>query len=222
MRSSAICVALVGAAVGLAFPTASRADIYYLTSDHCTGGCGPSGTVFGTVEVTQTVANDLHFVVSLNDGSKIVNTGFPISFGFNLDPNQTITYVGLPGTYTIPNEIGTTDQQAAGSYHMDGTGFFEYGVLFTAQGGGAGTDSTLTFDITGTSLTLLSIVQNLAGNFFAVDIISGLTGFTGPVDASSPPGVVPLPPAALLFGTALLGMGMLGRRRKKRLAQAAI
>jgi hypothetical protein len=32
--------------------------------------------------------------------------------------------------------------------------------------------------------------------------------------------VVPLPPAVILFGTALVGMGLLGRRRKKALAQA--
>jgi hypothetical protein len=32
---------------------------------------------------------------------------------------------------------------------------------------------------------------------------------------------VPIPPAALLFGTALVGMGVLGRRRKKGLATAA-
>jgi hypothetical protein len=50
---------------------------------------------------------------------------------------------------------------------------------------------------------------------------SALTGFTNVTNASLSNfrsfdiGAVPLPPAALLFGTALVGMGILGRRRRK-------
>ena len=50
---------------------------------------------------------------------------------------------------------------------------------------------------------------------------SALTGFTNVTNASLSNfrsfdiATVPLPPAALLFGTALVGMGILGRRRRK-------
>jgi hypothetical protein len=33
--------------------TPAHALTFDLTSDHCTGGCAPAGTVFGTVTLTQ-------------------------------------------------------------------------------------------------------------------------------------------------------------------------
>jgi hypothetical protein len=74
-------------------------------------------------------------------------------------------------------------------------------------------------------VTATSAFNNL-GIIFAVDIFrSGCTGYacTGAVGAvigqnappPPPPPGVPLPPAALLFGSALVGLTVLGRRRRR-------
>ena len=70
--------------------------------------------------------------------------------------------------------------------------------------------------------SLATLLANSNGFFFAADLCngstttasctSGKTGFAGAVAGGT--SVVPLPPAALLFGTALVGLGVLGRRLK--------
>src|SRR5215475_7406050 len=62
---SVLLSALALVAATAAFPSASHAIIFDLTSDHCTGGCGTAP--FGTVDVTQVGAN-VHFVVDLANG----------------------------------------------------------------------------------------------------------------------------------------------------------
>src|SRR5437879_2696933 len=72
----------------------AKADVFQLTSDHCTGtgGCLGGLTSGGTVSVTQGGTNILNFAISLASGFTIVNTGFSGSFAFDLNPNQTVAY----------------------------------------------------------------------------------------------------------------------------------
>src|SRR5215813_11413348 len=93
-------------AVAVAMPTVSHAVTlpsmtFDFTSDHCTGGCGPSP--FAQAIVTDLGGGTLEFNVSLINATKIIDTGFPISFGFNLSGGPTITYSNLTAGFSIPN-----------------------------------------------------------------------------------------------------------------------
>src|SRR4051794_145501 len=63
LRYSLAAFAVVAATA--AFPSASHAITFNLTSDHCTGGCGTAP--FGTVTVTQNGAN-VDITVDLANG----------------------------------------------------------------------------------------------------------------------------------------------------------
>src|ERR1051326_1811741 len=99
---------------------------YQITSDHCTGGCGPAGTVFGTITLTDVSSGVVQVTVSLNDGSQLIDTGgtggLGAAFGFNLIGNPTITLT------SISNTNFSLESQTAGSIHVDGFGDFEYGL----------------------------------------------------------------------------------------------
>jgi hypothetical protein len=67
-----------------------KADLFTLTIDHCTGGCGSSP--FGTINITQNGANTVHVDVELANGNKFIQRGQPGStIGFNLTSNVTVT-----------------------------------------------------------------------------------------------------------------------------------
>jgi len=189
---------------------------FSFTSDHCTGNCGPQSS-FATVEVTQTATDQLTFVFTALNGNTFINTGFPLTFGFDLQGTPVITYSGLTAGWSVPGG----NPQSAGTFHMDGFGDFEYGVLWDQQGGGAGTTS-LSFTITGTGLTLESLIVDAQGAFFALDIRSGTNGNTGLVDDSLPgtPRTVGVPGPVLGAGLPGLlsgfGLWFLNRMRRRR------
>lgn len=205
--------------------TPSLADTYLLTSDHCTGGCltDQAGGIGGSVTVTQS-GNTLSFSVDLLNGNQFVSTGFPLTFGFSLNGDPSITYAGLSSSFDVVGSA--TNTQTAGTYNMDGFGAFEYGVTcIVCNGGSNPQNGPLTFSITGSDLTLSSfqLSTNPPGDtpaFFAVDILSGTTGLTGLIDASS---INPVP--GPIAGAGIPGLiaacgAMFGLARRRRKAAA--
>jgi hypothetical protein len=216
---SAGALAAVGFCALAAGP--AQADTFNLTSCHISTGCPAAGTVFGTVTLTQ-VGTGVNFSVSLANGSRFVETGSGGGglFVFNdAIAGSTITTIATTPTTPAGGLTGFTNVSPL--IHADGTGdwsaIVECTVAGDCNGGSAPTMTSLTFTVTNATLAQLEVVNN-GGNFFVADIlcgasVTGCAGQTGPVDVS--PSAVPIPGAAWLFGTALVGMGLLVRRKRK-------
>jgi hypothetical protein len=200
------------AVIGFGSVVAARADT--VTFDLNRGSTLPN-QLYGTLTLTL-VGNAIQVDVSLLAGNRLVNTGFDATVAFNSTLGGQIGVTGLPVTYTLVNSGNPS------SIGMDGFGTFEYGVLFNAQGGGAGTDSSLTFTVTrvGGFSSVFQLVENSTnppGSFsspFAVDLICDSCGpATGVVGTGSP---IPEPATILLLGTGLIGVAGTIRRRLRR------
>jgi hypothetical protein len=195
---------------------AKASAIYTLNIDHCTGGCGTAP--YGSITVTNSGVNTVDMVISLTNGSELVHTGQPGStVAFNLVGNPTLTLVSstLPGW--------NLDAATAGSLHFDGFGDFEYSLncCFNNNGGANAQVGFVSVTLAGAGLTENSFAELSSGGspsaFFAVDILSGQTGNTGPVGTLTPSVVTSVPePGTLLLVS--LGLTAVGRRMRRRRA----
>ena len=187
--------------VGLAVAVPANAIVFNLTSDHCTGGCAPAGTIFGTVTLTQNGGNVL-VDVDLFDSFAFAKTGAVDDQAFKFNATGVVV-----GDITITqNATGQTLAADTGAFNGDGTGNFSFGIICTTCGGG-GSDAFSTdviFTVANATIADLTAPNNL-GNVFVADIINTTTGVTGPIDATVPN--VPEPASLLLLGSGLLGLG---------------
>ena len=196
--------------VTLASATFARADT--VTFDLNRGSTLPNQN-YGTITLTLNGSGGINVSISLLPGNRIVHTGFDASVAFNSTLGGQIGVTGLPGTYTLVNSGNPS------SIGMDGFGTFEYGVLFGPNGGGAGTDSSLSFTVTrvggfSSVFQLVELSTNPPGSIqspFAVDIICDSCGpATGVIGTS-----VPEPTSMLLLGTGLATLAAGLRKRFK-------
>jgi len=207
------------AILALALVPARASTVQYnLTVDQCTGSCGPTNTIFGTITLTDTVANTVEVNVSLNSPYQFIHTGFPVTFAWSLSGDPTIVVDGLPADWSLLSPT-------AGSLHMTGTDYFDYGVSCCSNQNGAShaQPGPISFTLSGSGVSTSSFQGTAANHFFAVDIYNADTSFvgggnTGVVEApGSPFGIAdnPEPGSFALLGGGLVAFGWMLRRKAK-------
>ena len=218
-------------ALGMAtFAAPAAADLVFnLDVDGCTGGCGPSGTIFGTVTLSAVDADTVHVDVDLTPEFTTMFTASGAGY--------SLTWVGLTGE-TVDNLTAGFSFLGFGSYSTGGPfGTFNYaidcvvgGVACPKMGGGNATTSSLDFDVTHSPALALTdfVATNPQGFYFTVDLI-GPSGRTGVVGADSstttncpdcspdPHSTVPEPGTLALLASSLLGGAFIRKRRATRI-----
>jgi hypothetical protein len=219
LRSEAlVSLGLLGA-LGLAgtAPAGASTVTFQLTTCFISTGCpttGPYATVTVSsvnpdeVAVTLTLAPGEVFNIAGGNGS-----GKPLLFDLSGGPSvPPLTISNLTAPFTFVNAPMTM---------ADGSGKWDYLIECTNTAAcGTGTSKALSgpisFDLSlSTGISPASFVQNKKSLYFAADIgipTGGGNYTTG--DVGAPPAApIPLPPPALLLGSALLAACALARRR---------
>jgi len=201
--------------------SAAKADVLTFplefTIDHCTAGCGGTGTNFGSINVVTNGAN-LDVTVTLSSGYNFGQTGL-VDFVFNL---------GGAGwsidTSTVSNPpwvVAAGTGPGAATIHEDGFGDFNGGIDFLAKkDGGPGNPSgisSLTFTIDNASINNFGLsVGGSPSVYFAADVCELTRGVcndnTGAVGALA--GAVPEPSTWAMVILGFAGVGFMAYRRR--------
>ena len=146
--------------------------------------------------------------VHLNSPFQYAKTGAVDNQAFKFNATGVVL-----GDITVDAHTPTLTADA-GAFNGDGTGDFGFGIICSScGGGGSGAFSTdIVFHVASATIADLTAPNNL-GNVFVADVLNPATGATGPIDASTPVGVVAEPGTLLLLGSGLAGIGAWNRRR---------
>lgn len=223
IRKLLLPVVIVGFCLALRCVSAQAQTTFTLSVDGCRAGCG--GTVpYATVTLTQEGSNVL-VTETLNPtytrGFVASRAGRSLEFNISGDPIITISAnPGLTSGFTIGTgtspgvfKVGPAPARASSF------GRFDYSVsCMVPSGCGHGVSNPdmgpLSFVVDGVTIT--DFTANGRGFFFASDL-QGVNGHTGNV-ADNTVGlavVTPEPTSLLLFGSGLLALGAVLRRRKR-------
>ena len=209
---------------------AARAASFDLNVGYC--NCIPTslGGVAGTVNVTSPGTNEVEIVLTINAPLQSHDQGLD-SFAFNVVGFSSLTQAS---NFTINNAGGSTWTLSNPGGNADGAGSFMYSFECTAGANGCATAPVRTFDftITASGLTVAAVESTNGGASnvdFAANVananISGCTGMVGGGNGtgqSTPSGsttascagpLVPEPNSIAFFGTGLLGLGFVLRRK---------
>src|SRR5215468_198378 len=116
MRKWPFILAVAALVAGGATP--ASALLFNLDQDHCTGGCGPAGTIFGTVNVVQN-GTTVDVTVHLNSPFAFAKTGSADFQAFKFNDTDPGGLADITVDQTVP---GQTLQAQAGAFNGDGTG----------------------------------------------------------------------------------------------------
>ena len=175
----------------------ARADLFDLTAN------SDCGSLCGTVSVTQD-GTGLDITASLQPNVNFVRTGNHNALTFDL-AGIPVIFSGLTSGFAVVTGGGKNPP----------FGTFEYAISCTACGPGGsnplhGPFSFTIMPVTGT-ITPASLVQ-VNGVYFSADIINS-AGATGSSGAPNRVPAVPEPTAIVSFGTGLLAVAYVVRRR---------
>jgi hypothetical protein len=211
--------ALVIAGASFGGYSSARADLVYnLNIDHCTGGCGPAGTNFGTV----TLSDD----TGANAGKLLVTVQLLGTATFN-DSNAFDAFVfnfGVAKTFSNLSNAAFVYTTATKN-PFDGFGTFLQGFDYS----GPQNVQKFTFDVDATTLATVSVGLSTGNGThvpFAIDVCSAISSgncpsaplaSTGPIGATIAP---PVPEAStwamMILG--FFGVGFMAYRRKGQVA----
>jgi len=200
----------------IAVAGAAHADTVFTTNftlDHCTGTCGPVGTNFGTLTLTDTTAG-VDFLITVSGGAEFNFNGKGLNtFNFSTDGSPVLTAASF--TFNSPNLVAVLP---AGQ--QNGFGVFTYGVENTNKG----TSTTpISFSVAG--LDFDDFTKSMNGDpsvFFTIDVLgsngnSGLVGseFSGGV-INPQVGAVPEPTTWAMMLLGFAGIGFMALKKSAR------
>lgn len=220
------------ATAGLLFlPLAANAATFFQTSDECGTPCGINPN--NVINVSES-GNQTQISVSLASGWSFVDTGANSSGGsFNfglINGVSPLTFTAvMPGAFTTASggfqvqggspSSGVTSTAAGAAISAPAKFDFSNGYALTCNTNGASSacDTPLTFLVDLPLSAFLADLVTSNGSTFFADVLSS-NGQTGIVDFGL--SQVPIPGAAILFGSGLVGLIGLARRKKAKASMA--